>query len=94
MNELVTLIEEAKKSSGCRVEKVGDLFRFYEEDTITMQECIDYIEMEGYRVLRHEGPEIIEGTMFYGILAEIVKEEDLPEEERGGHTVICGVDYN
>lgn len=94
MNELLELIEEAKEWSGCKIEKEGKLYRIFKEEVQTIQSFINRIEMEGHRVFVHQGPEIIENTSFYGILAEVVHKDEVSEEESGEYTVICGVDYD
>ena len=94
MDELFELIEEAKEYSGCRVKKEGEFYRLFEQETYIIQSFIEFIETNGYRVWIHEGPEIIENTMFYGVLAEVVNKSELSEEEREGYTVICGADYD
>ena len=93
MNELLELIEEAKEWSGCRVEKEEELYRIFNEEVFPIQSFINHIEEEGHRVFIHEGPEEIENTYFFGILAEIVHKDKLSEDEQWEYTVICGYDY-
>ena len=86
------MIKEVKERTGCKVKKEGKLYRVYEAELDIIQLFIYHIEDQGYRVFIHEGPEKMGDTNFYGILAEIVYRNDLPEEEQWGYTVICDYD--
>ena len=88
MSYISELVKEAQEGCLCRVEKEGELYRVLATEVSMLQDFIGWIEVEGYKARIHGGPEQVEDTALYGLLVDFVRDDELPEEERGEYTVV------
>ena len=88
MSNIIALVKEAQERYLCRVEKEGGLYRVSATEVSMLQDFIGWIEVEGYKARIHGGPEQVEDTALYDLLVDFVRDDELPEEERGEYTVV------